>query len=138
MRLGPDDRVEVPGEQDLGAQRADPLDGVDHGQRVAVAVAADGDEVGDVAEDRPNVLLHRQIRSSGSQTTSRVGGLPARGGDQLQPAVRRGSRVSVSSTVMSAVALLCGGQLRAEPALDRRDAVGEPAAERERTAVAIR
>ena len=46
------DRIEVAGEQAFGAQAEHQVERVDIGERVPVAVAPHGDEIGDVAEQR--------------------------------------------------------------------------------------
>ena len=50
--VGALDGVEVAGEQALGAEAEHEVERVDVGEGVAVAVAPDRDEVGDVAEQR--------------------------------------------------------------------------------------
>ena len=134
MGSAPRDRVEVSGEQHLGLQGADALDGVDHGQCIPIAVAADGDQVRDVAEDRSERVAAQADLLVGQPDHHRVGGFAARGGDQLEAPVADGQRQPVVDDDVGGRGAL-GRQLLAEALLDRGDTAGELAGEGEGAAV---
>ena len=65
------DRSVVTDEQQLGLERHHPLERFDEARRVAVAIAADRHEIGEVAEERAEQVSGRsRCAASGSHTTS--------------------------------------------------------------------
>src|SRR5437879_4243895 len=78
------DRPEVTGEQDLSAKLANGLDGLDHRDRVAVAITTHRHQIGYMAEERTEDVAtqaHSLLREPHHQA---VGRLPARRRVQLQ------------------------------------------------------
>lgn len=121
--LRPDDRVEVPGEQNLRTQRANPFDGVDNAQSVAITVTTHGDEIGNVTEDRAERVAAQTDPLLRQPDDHRVGGLSARRGDQFQASAAEGQGQRVNDGDVGGGGTL-RWEFRAEPALNRRDPVG--------------
>jgi len=69
MRSGAVDGVEVAGDQPLGREVQHGIARFDVKDGVAVAVAADGHQVGHVPEQRPEQVASNRVRSCGSQST---------------------------------------------------------------------
>ena len=89
------DWFEVTAQKNLGLQRTDTFDGVDHGERIAVAVATHGDQIRDMAEQCTEHVAAQTDLLVGQPNHQRIGGLPARCGDHFESAVTDGQREGV-------------------------------------------
>ena len=124
------DRCEVTGEKYLGLQRTDPFDGVDHGERVAIAVASHGDQIRDMAEQCAEHVAAQTDLRVGQPDHQRIGGLAARCGDEFESAFTDGESEGVLDDDVRGRGAL-SGKLAAEPFLDLGDAGSQSVGEGE-------
>ncbi len=123
--IGAGDRREVAGDQQLGLQFTDPLDRCDRGQRVAVAVAAHGHQIGDVSEDRSEGVPAQADSLVRQPQHQRVVGFPARHRDQLDAPTTDVERQGVLEVEVDGRNALSRQALGAESTLDGLNA-GSP------------